>query len=133
MNRVIKLPRVLFTISLISTPTKGALANPCNPAKQTITKETEANKKVLTSFSATKKPTINPSMKSMLNTIASIPACTKIPTMTDIIIPKVNAQALIRFSLALIAILFKFDTTLFYLNSLFLKNVDKNVEIEKFK
>ncbi len=52
---------------MLTTPRTAALKNPpWSPAKQTNTIEIEANKKVCTSFSATKKPATNPRIASKL-------------------------------------------------------------------
>ncbi len=55
INKKSKEPRIEATIFPIGSPLIAASkTRPCMPAKLTITKETEARRKVCTSFSATK-------------------------------------------------------------------------------
>jgi hypothetical protein len=129
MKKINKVPKVEAAIFPIFTPLTDSIpitvaleTRPWIPAKLTITRETEARRKVCTFFSATKKPRTNPTVANVerINGLAFSPA--KTPIATAKMIPMKNAQAPIRFSLALIGIIYLILRTLY----IFLDDINKN-------
>lgn len=105
-NKTSNALKIADTIFPISMPRIAASrTRPWMPAKLTITKETEARRKVCASYSETKYPTIKPKTARIPKTKEFL-CSAKTPINTAMIIPIKKAHALIKFSLALIGILF---------------------------